>query len=171
LLDLLFTSVGELMSDIRTGGCLHCSDCAAVEFTLLILDSKIRKLNFRKANFQLCREVVNKTSWESVLKDKGAEQSREIFQEAFFRARELFIHRGRKSGKKGRRLAWMNWDLLVKLESKKKMHRKWKQRQVPWEECRNAADLCRDGVRKAKAQLELDLARSAKKDWKGKTSC
>ena len=51
------------------------------------------------------------------------------------------------------------------------MHRKWKQRQVPWEECRNAADLCRDGVRKAKAQLELDLARSAKKDWKGKTSC
>ena len=52
---------------------------------------------------------------------------------------------------------------LVKLESKKKMHRKWKQRQVPWEECRNAADLCRDGVRKAKAQLQLNLARSGKK--------
>ena len=37
--------------------------------------SKIRKLNFRKANFQLFGELVNKTLWESVLKDKGAECS------------------------------------------------------------------------------------------------
>jgi len=47
------------------------------------------------------------------------------------------------------------------------MHRQWKQDQVNWEEYRDAAGLCRDGVRKVKAQLELDLARGAKKNKKG----
>jgi len=30
-------------------------------------------LNFRKANFHLFRELVNKSPWETVLKDEGAE--------------------------------------------------------------------------------------------------
>lgn len=42
----------------------------------------------------------------------------------------------------------LNWDLLVKLESKKKMHRLWKQGQVMWEKY---------------GMLELDLTRGAKK--------
>ena len=48
-----------------------------------------------------------------------------------------------------------------------KMHRQWKQGQVPWEEYKDAARLCRDGVRKAKAQLELNLTRGAKMNKKG----
>lgn len=46
------------------------------------------------------------------------------------------------------------------------MHRQQKQGRVAWEECRDAARLCRNGVGKAKAQLELDLTRGAKKDKK-----
>ena len=53
-------------------------------------------------------------------------------------------------------------DLLVKLKSKREMHGQWKQGQVSQEEYRDAAWLCRDGVRKAKVQLELNLARDAK---------
>lgn len=45
--------------------------------------------------------------------------------------------------------------MQVKLESKKKMHMRWKQGQVICEEYRDAARLFRDGVRKAKAYLEL----------------
>jgi len=58
-------------------------------------------------------------------------------------------------------------DLLVKPESKKKMYRQWKQGQVTWEEYRDAAPLCRDGVRKARAQLKLYSTRGTKKDKKG----
>ena len=47
------------------------------------------------------------------------------------------------------------------------MHRQWKQGQVSWEEYRDAAQLCRDGVKKAKAQLELNWARDAKNNKKG----
>ena len=40
-------------------------------------------LNFREANFQLFRELDNKTAWETVLKDSGEEQNWQIFQENF----------------------------------------------------------------------------------------
>ncbi|KAK4823022.1 LOW QUALITY PROTEIN: hypothetical protein QYF61_024824 [Mycteria americana] len=58
-------------------------------------------------------------------------------------------------------------DLLVKLKGKKEMHSQWKKGQVSWEEYRDAARLCRNGVRKAKAQLELNLARDTKNNKKG----
>jgi len=47
------------------------------------------------------------------------------------------------------------------------MHKRWKQGQILWEEYKKAAGLCRDRVKKAKAQLELNLARNAKKNKKG----
>ena len=96
-----------------------------------------------------------------------AEQSWQIIKEALLRAQELSIPRCSKSGKEGKRLAWLNQDQLVKLESKKEMHRQWKQGQVTWEQYRDAARLCRDGIRKAKDQLEMDLARGAKNNKKG----
>ena len=55
----------------------------------------------------------------------------------------------------------------LKLESKKKMHRQWKQRQVSWEEWRDAVTLCRNGIRKA--QLELDFARGQRRIRKAST--
>ena len=61
----------------------------------------------------------------------------------------------------------MSRDLLVKLKGKKEGHRQWKQGQVSWDKYRDAAWLCRDGVRKAKAQLELNLARDTKNNKKG----
>jgi len=47
------------------------------------------------------------------------------------------------------------------------MHKQWKQAQVSWEEYRDAAQLCRGGVRKAKVQMRLNLARDAKDSKKG----
>jgi len=52
-------------------------------------------------------------------------------------------------------------------KGKREPHREWKQGQVSWEEYREAARLCRDEVRKAKARLELSLARDAKNNEKG----
>ncbi|KAK4831467.1 hypothetical protein QYF61_017715 [Mycteria americana] len=168
--DLLVTNASKL-SDIKIGGSLGCSNHALVEFAVLRdvgqAKSKVRTLNFRKANFQLSKELVNRTPWKTALRDKGAEQSRQIFKDAFHKAQELSIPRYKKSGKEGKRQARMSQDLLVKLKGKKEMHRQWKQGQTSWEEYRYTARLCRDGVRKAKAQLELNLARDAKNNKKG----
>ena len=69
--------MSELISDIGIGDHLGCNDHAMVGFTLLRdirqAKSKIRMLNFKKANFQLFRELVNKAPWESVFKDKRVE--------------------------------------------------------------------------------------------------
>ncbi|KFV48258.1 hypothetical protein N328_03880, partial [Gavia stellata] len=128
--------------------------------------SKVRTMNFRKAKFQLFKELVNRTPWETAFSNKGAKQSSQIFKDAFHRAQEFLIPRCKKSGKEGKRWAWLSQDLLIKLKGKKEMNRQWKQGWVSWEEYRDAAQLCRDGVRKAKAQLELNLARDAKNNKK-----
>jgi len=57
--------------------------------------------------------------------------------------------------------------MLVKLKSKRELHRQWKQGQVTCEEYRDTARLCRDGVRRDKVWLELNLARDAKNNKKG----
>ena len=45
---------------------------------------------------------------------------------------------------------------------------KWKREQVTWEEYRDTATgLCRDGVRKARAQLKLSFARGTKRNKRG----
>ncbi|KFQ01311.1 hypothetical protein N330_00721, partial [Leptosomus discolor] len=125
--------------------------------------SKVRTLNFRKANFQFFKDLVSRTPWETALRDKGAEQSWQIFKDAFHRAQELSIPASKKEGK---RPAWLSKDLLVKLKSKMEMHTQWRQGQISWEEYRDTARLCRDGVRKVKAQLEQNFARDAKNNKK-----
>jgi len=51
----------------RIRGCLGCSGHAVMEFTILRdtgqAKSKTRRLNFKKTNFELFRELVSKTSW------------------------------------------------------------------------------------------------------------
>ena len=67
-----------------------------------------------------------------------------------------------KSGKNARRPAWMNKELLDKLKHKKEANRGWKEGQVAWEECREIVQAAREQVRKAKALIELTLARDIK---------
>jgi len=90
-----------------------------------------------------------------------------IFKDAFHRAQELSVRRCKQSDREGKRPAWLSQDLLVKLKSKRELHRQWKQGQVYWEEYRDAVWLCRDEVRRAKARLELNLTRNAKNSKKG----
>jgi len=80
----------------------------------------VRTLNFRKPNFQLFKELLSRIHWEMVLRDRGAEQSWQIF---FHRAQELSVPRCKKSGKEGKRPAWLGRDLLVNLKSKRELHR------------------------------------------------
>ncbi|PKU47054.1 nedd4-binding protein 2-like 2 [Limosa lapponica baueri] len=136
ILDLMVTNSSEQIGDIKIRGSLGCSDHALVEFTVLRdmsqARSKVRTLNFRKTKFQLFKKLVNRSPWETALRDKGAEQSWQIFKNAFHREQEFSIFRCKKAGKEGKRLAWLSGDLLFKLKGKKEMHR---QQQVPWEEC------------------------------------
>ncbi|KFZ48070.1 hypothetical protein N321_02745, partial [Antrostomus carolinensis] len=124
-------------------------------------------LNFRRANFQLFKELLDGIPWETVLMDIGTEQSWQVFKDTFLRAQELCIPQHKKSSRGGRKLAWLSKDLLVKLREKKEMYREWKQVCVAWEEYRDDLQMCRDGIKKAKAAVELKLVRHMKNIKKG----
>ncbi|KFQ63342.1 hypothetical protein N334_13791, partial [Pelecanus crispus] len=129
--------------------------------------STVRTLNVRKANFHLFKELVRRTPWEMVLRDRRTEQGWQIFKDTFHRAQELSVPKCKKSGKEGKRPTWLSRDVLVKLKNKRELHRQWKQGQVSWGEYRETTQLCREEVRQAKAQLELNLARDVKNNKKG----
>ena len=61
----------------------------------------------------------------------------------------------------------MNKELLNKLKQKKKAYREWKQGQIALEEYRETVRAARGQVRKARALLELNLARGIKGNTKG----
>ncbi|GAB0187062.1 mitochondrial enolase superfamily member 1 [Grus japonensis] len=56
----------------------------------------------------------------------------------------------------------MNKELLGKVKQKKVAYRGWKQGQVAWEEYRETVRAAREQVRKAKALIEISLARDVK---------
>ncbi|KFR15209.1 hypothetical protein N306_15328, partial [Opisthocomus hoazin] len=132
-----------------------------------ITKSIVRALNVRRANFQLFKEIVRRTPWETVLRDRGTEQSWQVFKDVLHRAQELSVPKCKMSGREGKRPAWLRQEMLVKLRMKRELHRQWKQGLASWEEYRESARLCRAGVRKAKAQLEMNLARDVKNNKKG----
>ncbi|GAB0203755.1 mitochondrial enolase superfamily member 1 [Grus japonensis] len=56
----------------------------------------------------------------------------------------------------------MSKELLENLKGKKEVYRMWKKGLATWEEYRNVVRVCGDATRKAKAHLELKLARDVK---------
>jgi len=52
-------------------------------------------------------------------------------------------------------------------KNKKEKHKQWKQGWVAWEEYRDAVQICTDGIRKVKVQMELNLMRNVKNNKKG----
>ena len=102
----MVTSASELLGDVKTGGNQGCSDHVLVELTLLrevgITKSIVRTLKFRRANFQLFKEIVRRTPWERVLQDRGTELRWQVFKDVFQRAQELSIPSVRSRAEKGR---------------------------------------------------------------------
>ncbi|CAM4531860.1 unnamed protein product, partial [Lepidochelys olivacea] len=73
----------------------------------------------------------------------------------------------RKNSKYGRRPARLNSEILADLKHKKEAYKKWKIGQMTRDEYINIARICRNGIRKAKSHLELQLARDVKSNKRG----
>ena len=63
-----------------------------------------------------------------------------------------------KSCKQGRRLAWLNRNLLLELQRKKKVCGHWKQGQATQKDYRVSISHCRKKICMVKGQLDLKLA-------------
>ena len=97
----------------------------------------------------------------------GTEQSWQLLKYTLLWVQELAILQQKKSSRGDGLPVWMRKDLQLKLREKREMYRKRKQGCVAWEEYRDAVRICRDRVRKAKGQMELNLTRDVKDHKKG----
>ena len=158
LLDLLFVNREGLVGNVMVGGCLGHSDHEITEFKIASVmrkkDSIVSTLDFRRAKFKLFSRVP----WDSAVEGSGVHECWSVFKKHLLEVQEQAIPLCHKSGKQGRRPAWLSRELLVELQRKKELYNLWKQGQALQEDDRDVVHLCREKTRKAKAQLELKLA-------------
>ncbi|GAB0206749.1 hypothetical protein GRJ2_003140500 [Grus japonensis] len=170
MLDLILTNKEGLVGDVKIKGSLGCSDHEMVEFKILRAarraHSKLTTLEFRRAGFGLSRDLLARIPWDKALEGRGAQDSWLIFKGHLLQAQERCIPTKRKSSKSTKRPPWMNKELLDKVKQKKEAYRGWKQGQVAWEEYRETVRAARDQVRKAKALIQISLARDVKDNKK-----
>jgi len=86
--------------------------------------SRARTVCFRRAKFQLLKELLDGITWETVLKGTGTEQSWQTFKDTLLRVQELSIPQQKKSSRKGRQPSWLCKDLQLKLREKRETYRK-----------------------------------------------
>ncbi|GAB0208028.1 hypothetical protein GRJ2_003268500 [Grus japonensis] len=170
MLDLVLTNKEGLVGDMKLKGSLGCSDHEMVEFRILRAArralSKLPTLDFSRADFGLFRDLLGRIPWDKAPEGRGAPDSWLIFKGHLLQAQEPCIPTKKKSSKSTKRPPWMNKELLGKVKQKKEAYRGWKQGQVAWEEYRETVQAARDQVRKAKALIELNLARDVKDNKK-----
>ncbi|CAM5089359.1 unnamed protein product [Eretmochelys imbricata] len=170
-LDLLLTNRVELVGEAKVDGNLGGSDHELVEFRILTqgrkVSSRIRTLDFRKADFDSLRERMARIPWGTNMKGKGVQESWLYFKESLLRLQGQTIPMSRKNSKYGRRPAWLNGEILADLKHKKEAYKKWKVGHMTREEYKNIARACRNDIRRAKSHLELQLARDVKSNKKG----
>ncbi|KAK4817263.1 hypothetical protein QYF61_006462 [Mycteria americana] len=77
-------------------------------------------------------------------------------------AQERAVPRCRKTSRRGRRPAWLSRELWLELRKKRRVYDLWKKGQATQEDYKGVARLCREKIRRAKAELELNLAAAIK---------
>ena len=129
LLDLGLMNKEGLAEDVKVGGSLGSRDCEMVNFRILRggsrTISRIKTLDFRRANFDLFKELLGGIPWVRALESRGVQDSWLLFKHHFLHTQDQCIAPSKKSGKGGRRPAWMSKELLVELRWKRKAYRIW----------------------------------------------
>jgi len=120
--------------------------------------SKTITMDFWKADFGLFRTLLERVPWETVLKGKGVQQGSTFFKEEVLKAQEPAVPMCHKTNRQGRQPAWLNRQLLLGLRKKRRVYHFWKKGQTTQAEYKHLARSCREKIRKAKAQLQLNLA-------------
>ncbi|GAB0205782.1 hypothetical protein GRJ2_003043800 [Grus japonensis] len=76
MLDLVLINEEGLVGDVKLKGSLGCSDHKMVEFRILRaarrVCSKLTTLDFRRADFDLFRDLLGRIPWDKALKGRGA---------------------------------------------------------------------------------------------------
>ncbi|KAK4816232.1 hypothetical protein QYF61_013640 [Mycteria americana] len=113
--------------------------------------SRTATLDFWRADFSLFRRLVDRVPWEAALKGKGVQEGWTFFKKEVLKAQERAA-----PGAKRR----------AELRKKRRVYDLWKKGRATQEDYKGVARLCREKIRRAKAELELSLAAAVKDNKK-----
>jgi len=92
LLDLVLTNKEGLAENVKVGDRLGCSDHEMVNFRILTggsrAISRIKTLDFRRANFGLFKELLGGIPWARALKGRGIQECWSLFKHHILHAQE-----------------------------------------------------------------------------------
>ena len=115
-----------MVGDVKVGGRLGQSDHETLDFSIPVEPrrgvSRTATLDFRRADFHLCRTMVERVPWEVVLESVGAQEGWEYFKETVLKVQDLTIPMSRKMSRRARRPGWLNRDLWLDLKNKRKVY-------------------------------------------------
>jgi len=74
-------------------------------------------LDFRRADFNLYRTMVERVPWEVVLESMGVQEGWEYIKETVLKVQDLTIPTSRKTSRQARRPGWLNRDLWLDLKN------------------------------------------------------
>jgi len=83
--------------------------------------SKTTTMEFWRAEFGLFRTLVEKVHWERALKDERVHKDRMFFKEEVLKAQEQAVLMCHKTNQQGRRPAWLNREILLRLRKKNRV--------------------------------------------------
>ncbi|KAK4816201.1 hypothetical protein QYF61_012666 [Mycteria americana] len=146
-LDVLFMNREGLVSHVMVGGRLGQSNHEKIEFLILGEArrgvSRTATLDFQRADFGPFRRLVNRVPWEAALTGKGVQEGWTFLKEEVLNSQEQAVSR-----------------------KKRRVYDLWKKGQATQEDYKGVARLCREKIRRAKAELELNLATAVKDNKK-----
>ncbi|KAK4824299.1 LOW QUALITY PROTEIN: hypothetical protein QYF61_013044 [Mycteria americana] len=112
------------------------------------------------------KRLVDRVPWEAVLKGKGVQEGWTFFKKEILKAQEQAVSMCQKMSRRGRRPAWLNRELWLELRKKRRVYDLWRKGQATQEDYMHVMGLCRKKIRRAKTQLELNLATAVKDNKK-----
>ena len=90
-----------MVGDVKVGGRLGQSDHETLDFSIPVEPrrgvSRTATLDFRRADFHLCRTMVERVPWEVLLEGVGAQEGWQYFPEVILKVQELTIPRSWKT--------------------------------------------------------------------------
>jgi len=98
--------------------------------------SKTTTMDFQRADFGLFRTLVERVSWERVLKGKEVQEGWTFFKEVVLKAQEQAFPMCHKTNQWGRRPTWLNREILLGLKKKWRVYHLWKTGHMTQEEYR-----------------------------------
>jgi len=92
MLDLVLTKKEGLVGNVKIKGSLGCSDHEMVEFKILMAvrraHSNLTALDFRTADFDLFRDLLDRVPWDKDLEGRETQESCLIFKDHLLQAQE-----------------------------------------------------------------------------------